>query len=64
MDSSWDIWDKTNADNKLDELIRLWHEGDSELPLIEFLGVSGADYAAWVEGRLSAEALLSRGKYG
>lgn len=64
MDYSLDIWNKTHADRELDELIRAWHESDSELPLIEFLGVSGTDYAAWVEGRLSAEVLLSRSKHG
>jgi hypothetical protein len=55
MDTSSDIWDK-----ELDELIRAWHEGDSEIPLVEFLGVSKTDYAAWVECRLSAAELLSR----
>lgn len=53
MDSSLGIWNK-----ELDDLICAWHEGDSEVPLIEFLGVTGADYAAWVEGRMTAAELL------
>lgn len=59
MDSLWDIWGN-QSEHELDELIRVWHEGDSEIPLTEFLGVSSADYAAWVEGRLSAAELMSR----
>lgn len=60
MDSSWDIWDRSMEEIELDELIRVWHEGDSEIPLTEFLGVSQADYAAWVERRITAGELLRR----
>ena len=33
----------------IDDLIDEWHEGDSELPLHEFLGWTEEEYKAWVE---------------
>lgn len=64
MDFSSDIWDSTAEDRELTELIVSWHESDSEIPLIEFLGVSNTDYADWLAGRLSSKELLDRRKHG
>jgi hypothetical protein len=47
------------SNNQLDYMIDAWHTGDTEVPLHEYLGVSFEDYGKWVEGKLSAEALLA-----
>lgn len=59
MLSSSDTYEK-----KLDDLVELWHTSDSEVSLIEFLGVKPEVYAAWVEGCISAKDLLDRSVYG
>ena len=64
MDSLSDIWSKSADEIKLDELIDVWHQDDSEISLIEFLGVTSAEYAAWIEGRITASELLKRGRHG
>ena len=62
MDYLSDIWDNPRAMDELiiGQLISAWHESDSEIPLIEFLGVTGGEYAAWVEGYITATELLER----
>jgi hypothetical protein len=40
----------------LDDRIDAWHDGDSELPLYEFLGMSKAEFNYWI--------LLGQAKYG
>lgn len=39
--------------------IEQWHQGDSELPLHEYLGMSRASYCAWVERSRSLEQILA-----
>lgn len=34
---------------KIDDFVDEWHEGDSELPIHEYLGLSEQEYAMWVE---------------
>lgn len=33
----------------IDDLIDMWHESDSELPLHTYLGLTEEQYAEWVE---------------
>lgn len=33
---------------EIDDFVELWHEGDSTLPLHEFLGMTPEEYSAWV----------------
>lgn len=33
---------------EIDDFVELWHEGDSTLPLHEFLGMTSEEYSAWV----------------
>lgn len=40
---------KLLLNDKMEDLVDLWHMSDTKLPLHEFLGVSLADYGKWVE---------------
>lgn len=59
MDSSLDIWDSSPHERELEDLVLAWYEGDSEVPLYEFLGVEKNVYAMYVTGKISAEQLLN-----
>ena len=41
--------DILKIDNKIDDKIDEWHNGDSDVPLHEFLGMTFGEYAKWVE---------------
>lgn len=64
MDSSLDIWDSSPYERELEDLVLAWHEGDSEIPLYEFLGVEKHTYAMYVTGKISAEQLLNSRRNG
>nr|VFJ54040.1 MAG: hypothetical protein BECKFM1743C_GA0114222_101334 [Candidatus Kentron sp. FM]VFJ54406.1 MAG: hypothetical protein BECKFM1743A_GA0114220_101313 [Candidatus Kentron sp. FM]VFK10862.1 MAG: hypothetical protein BECKFM1743B_GA0114221_101584 [Candidatus Kentron sp. FM] len=32
----------------IDDFVEQWHEGDSELPLHEYLGMTKAEYSLWM----------------
>lgn len=50
----------TDAVDILDDLIARWHDtAEDGLSLVDFLGVRREDYAAWVEGRMTAADLLA-----
>lgn len=36
------------SNDEIDRKIAEWHDGDSELPLHEYLGMSWESYSAWV----------------
>ena len=55
MNSSRDISPNEQA---LSELIELWHTSDPEVTLVEFLYLKPEEYAAYVEGKLTAEAVM------
>ena len=42
----------------IDDFVDQWHEGDSALPLSEFLGLTSAEYAKWVEQLNSVELIF------
>ena len=33
----------------IDEFVGKWHEGDSKVPIYEYLGMTREEYSAWVE---------------
>lgn len=35
--------------DEIDDYIDKWHDGDSDLPLHDYLGMSRDEYAAWIE---------------
>ena len=43
----------------IDDLIDEWNESDTEVSLVDFLGVPREQYSLWVEGKLSSEELAS-----
>lgn len=57
MNSSQDI---SRDEERLLDLEDLWHTSDSELPLHEFLRLSRDEFAAYVEGRMTAEDVMVR----
>ena len=50
--------------DRIDDFVDLWHDGDSEVPLAEFLGLSDEEYALWVERPKSLSTILSTRKAG
>jgi hypothetical protein len=65
MDYSLDIWNNNSttrqywqAEYELMDLLQAWHESDLEIPFTEFLGVTPKQYAAYVEGKITAKELL------
>jgi hypothetical protein len=50
---------ETNPENRLLDLEELWHTSDSEVPLHEFLLLSKAEYASFIEGALSEEEVMN-----
>jgi len=51
------IPDTLMSDEEIDRLIAEWHDGDSPLPLHEYLGMTWDAYAAWVAGKPIATPL-------
>lgn len=43
------LWDSGRRDIDIDDYIDTWHDSDVEGHLHEFLGMSFAEYAKWVE---------------
>ena len=39
------------TNKEIDDLIDEWHEGDSDLELYEYLGMTFEEYAKFVEGK-------------
>jgi hypothetical protein len=37
-----------NPDDDIDDLIDEWHEGDYDMPLHQFLGMTWGEYTTWV----------------
>ena len=50
--------------DEIDDYVDRWHEGDSRLPLAEFLGFTPEEYAVWVEMPNSLEWILYARKTG
>ena len=44
--------------DQIDDFVDLWHDGDSEGSLAEFLGLSDKEYALWVETPKSLATIL------
>lgn len=44
----------------IDDYIDLWHEGDSELSLAEYLGFRDNEYELWVSKPASLREILER----
>ncbi len=44
--------------DEIDDFVDLWHEGESQEPLSEFLGLTPEEYALWVEKPESLEWIL------
>lgn len=50
--------DTSRHEERLHDLIELWHTGDADVPLIEFLYLKPEEYAAYVEGNITAEDVM------
>jgi hypothetical protein len=50
----------SDDEERLEDLIELWHTGDSELPLYEFLRLTWKEYADYLENRLTPEDVMAR----
>ena len=48
----------------IDEWVRRWHAGEGTGELPEFLGMSGDEYAVWVEKPTALRAILAAHEYG
>jgi len=44
--------------DEIDDFIDQWHDGDSQVPLSDFLGFTPEEYAVWVEKPNSLEWIL------
>lgn len=44
---------------QIDDFVDLWHDGDSNESLSEFLGLTGEEYALWVEKPAALANILS-----
>lgn len=49
--------------DEIDDYIDKWHDGDSELPLHAYLGMSRDEYAAWIESPDSLTYIVSARLY-
>jgi hypothetical protein len=45
--------------HQIDGEIHAWHEGDDDRPLDAYLGLTGGEYAAWAECRLTLEEIAA-----
>ena len=45
--------------DEVDDFVDRWHEGDADVPLHEFLGLTRDEYARWVEAPDSLTLTLS-----
>lgn len=50
--------------DEIDEYIDEWHDGDSELPLHDYLGMSWDEYAAWIESPENLTYIITARKRG
>ena len=50
--------------DEVDDYVDQWHEGDSQVSLKDYLGMSQFEYATWVEKPDSLKFLLNRRKRG
>lgn len=48
----------------IDDFVSAWHEGDSEVPLHEFLGMTHEEYSYWiVDANVLPNIILARKKH-
>lgn len=50
--------------DEIDDYIDEWHDGDSELPLHDYLGMSWDEYAAWIESPENLTYIITARKRG
>lgn len=49
---------------EIDDYIDRWHDGDSEVPLHTYLGMSRDEYAAWIESPENLTYIVTARKRG
>lgn len=49
--------DEVNRDD-IDDFVDRWHDGDESCSLAQFLGMSDAEYALWVEKPATLELII------
>lgn len=48
--------------NEIDNYIDKWHDGDSELPLHTYLGMTWNEYAVWIESPAQLSFIIASHK--
>lgn len=56
------VLEGTASCEDIDDYVERWHEGDGDVELHEYLGLSWDEYALWVEKSDSIEPIIARKK--
>lgn len=50
--------------DEIDDFVDIWHEGDSEIPLHEFLGMTEQEYSLWIKDASFLNEIIAARHHG